>query len=133
LKGNEEFLNPFWITRIEIHGGYIQSVAGLPEIRQGEVWRLISPIFVHDWPMPFHLLFNVYALFILGTMIEVRQGTLLLTGLVLTIAPLSNLAQYYVSGPYFCGISGVVYGLFGYIWMTSKFDPDSGFYLHPQT
>ena len=49
------------------------------------------------------------------------------------IAALSNLAQYSVGGPYFCGISGVVYGLFGYIWMKSKFDPDSGFYVHPQT
>ena len=52
---------------------------------------------------------------------------------VLVIAVLSNLAQYYISGPYFCGISGVVYGLFGYIWMKGKFDPASGFYLHPQT
>ena len=46
-------------------------------------------------------------------------------GLVLVIAALSNLGQYFVSGPNFCGISGVVYGLFGYIWMKGRFDPAS--------
>ena len=106
---------------------------GLPEIRHGEVWRLITPILVHAWPSPFHLLFNVYALLVLGVMIESRQGTLQLAALVLVIAALSNLAQYFVSGPNFCGISGVVYGLLGYIWMKGRFDPGSGLFLHPQT
>jgi len=106
---------------------------GLPEVLHGEVWRLITPIFVHAWPSPFHLLFNVYALWILGATIEVRQGPWRLASLTLVIAALSNLGQYYVSGPNFCGISGVVYGLFGYIWMKGKFDPNSGYYVHPQT
>ena len=106
---------------------------GLPEIRSGEIWRVITPIFVHDWPSPFHLLFNVYAMVILGAVIEGRQGTWFLAALVMVVAALSNLAQYFVSGPNFIGISGVVYGLLGYIWMKGKFDPASGYYLHPQT
>src|SRR2546423_12261902 len=106
---------------------------GLPEIRSGEIWRLITPIFIHAWPLPFHLLFNVYAMVILGSVIEARQGTWLLGALVVVVAALSNLAQYFVSGPNFYGISGVVYGLLGYIWMKGKFDPASGYYLPPQT
>jgi GlpG protein len=46
---------------------------------------------------------------------------------------LSNLGQHYFKGPFFEGMSGVVYGLLGYIWMKGKFDPASGLYLHPQT
>ena len=66
-------------------------------------------------------------------MIEQRQGSWRLGCLIVVIAALSNLGQYYVSGPNFIGISGVVYGLFGYIWMKGKFDPNSGYYVHPQT
>jgi GlpG protein len=124
LKHDPEFLSAFFISLYR---------KGLPEIRQGEIWRLFTPILVHAWPSPFHLLFNVYALLVLGVMIESREGTLHLAALVLVIAALSNLAQYFVSGPNFCGISGVVYGLLGYIWMKGRFDPGSGLFLHPQT
>jgi GlpG protein len=133
LRPDQEFLKALYITKYEVAGNYLKWTAGLPEIRHGEVWRLITPIFIHAWPQPFHLIFNVYALFILGTMIEMREGAWRLGSLVLVIAALSNFAQYYFVAPNFCGISGVVYGLFGYIWMKSKFDPGSGFYLHPQT
>jgi GlpG protein len=53
--------------------------------------------------------------------------------LVVVIGVASNLAQYWVGGPFFSGMSGVVYGLLGYIWMKGKFDPTSGLYLHPHT
>jgi GlpG protein len=75
----------------------------------------------------------MYALLIFGNMIEARQSTWQLASLVLVIAGLSNLAQYYMSGPMFCGMSGVVYGLLGYIWMRGKFDPASGLFLHRET
>jgi GlpG protein len=46
---------------------------------------------------------------------------------------ISNLAQYLGKGPLFGGMSGVVYGLLGYVWMKGKNDPASGLFLHPQT
>ena len=39
---------------------------------------------------------------------------------------LSNLIEYAVDGPQFGGMSGVAFGLFGYAWMKSEFDPDAG-------
>jgi GlpG protein len=134
LRPDKEFLNAwFYITHLNIEGSYVTWARGLAEIKHGEIWRLITPIFVHDWPSPFHLIFNVYALFMLGGMVEAREGSWLLALQVLIIAALSNLGQYYTSGPYFCGISGVVYGLFGYIWIRGRFDPGSGYFVHPQT
>ena len=80
-----------------------------------------------------HLLFNMLWLLDLGTMIERRQGTLILSTLVLVLAALSNLGQYLWVGPDFGGMSGVVYGLLGYIWLRGKFDPGSGLFLNSST
>jgi GlpG protein len=90
-----------------------------------QLWRLITPIFLHIGPM--HLVMNMMALHAEGTLIEMRRGTWRLAFMVLLIAVLSNLAQYvYGHSPTFGGMSGVGFGLFGYLWMKSEFDPVSG-------
>jgi len=53
--------------------------------------------------------------------------------LVLVIAAVSNVAQFRASGPNFGGMSGVVYGLLGYVWMQAHFNPGSQFTLQKQT
>jgi GlpG protein len=98
-------------------------------IFQGEVWRAFTPMFLHFSPL--HLLFNMMWLKDLGGVIEVRRGRWRYLGLVLLIAGISNLAQGIVSGPFFGGMSGVVFGLFGYIWMQSRYVPNSGFFMPP--
>jgi GlpG protein len=101
----------------------------LPEVRQGEVWRLVTPIFLHmsEW----HLFFNMYALYVLGRMVELRRGTWRMALLVLAAAVLPNVAQYLVSGPIFGGMSGVVYALFGFAWLRGRLDPSSGLQIDP--
>lgn len=106
------------------------SAAGgfLPQVQSGQIWRLFTPALIHFGVL--HLLFDMLWLAALGAMIEVRQGTFRLALLVLVIAVVSNLAEYVFSGNWdFGGMSGVVYGLFGYIWLRSKFDPGSGLYI----
>jgi len=103
----------------------------LPEIRHGEIWRLFTPMFIHFNVL--HILFNMLWLRDLGSMIEGRQNSFQLAILSLVIAAGSNLAQYYAKGPVFGGMSGVVYGLLGYVWIRGKRDPGSGLYLHPST
>src|SRR5262249_48437129 len=93
-----------------------------------------------------HLLFNMFMLYDLGGVIEQRRGPLRYLLLVLVLAVLSNLVQYYFGHPVregselkwlhlpmFGGMSGVVYGLFGYIWMKARFQPEAGLHIHPNT
>ena len=103
----------------------------LPEIRHGQLWRLITPIFIHFGLL--HIFFNMLWLRDLGSMIEARQSSWQLAILVGVIAACSDLGQFLIAGPVFGGMSGVVYGLLGYIWMRGKFDPGSGLFVHPST
>ncbi|MCH7686733.1 MAG: rhomboid family intramembrane serine protease [Planctomycetes bacterium] len=127
---HEPYRNLLSYASYEIHKKTI-SWYGTRDIQQGEVWRLVTPIFIHFGIM--HILFNMLWLRDLGVSIELRLGSLKFLLMVLAIAISSNTAQYLYKGPSFGGMSGVVFGLFGYIWMKSKFDPESGFFLHPNT
>jgi GlpG protein len=111
----------------------------LNAVRAGEVWRLVTPILLHF--SPWHLLFNMAMFYRLGGMIEGRRGSLRFAALVLISAVLSNFSQFYVPsladpvaayGP-FGGMSGVVYALFGYVWMKSRYEPSAELYVHPNT
>jgi GlpG protein len=81
-----------------------------------------------------HIVFNMMWMADLGSMIEDRQSTGLLARLVILLGIGSNLTQYVVTGSgRFGGMSGVVYGLIGYMWIRGKFDPACGLRLHQQT
>lgn len=84
--------------------------------------RMISPILLHGGVL--HLVFNMLWLWELGKRIELRQGTLAVALVVVVLALLSNTAQYlYGGGNRFGGMSGVVYGLFAYVWMWQLIQP----------
>jgi len=104
----------------------------LPEVSQGQFWRLFTPIFIHYGP--FHLIFNMMYFYQLGSMIESRQNSLFLLAFIAVSAALSNVAEYALSHHYsnFGGMSGVLYALAGYIWMRGKYNPSSGLYLDRQ-
>jgi GlpG protein len=131
-----------FITTFHTEGGYIRFPTALP-VFHGQPWRLLTPIFVHFdlW----HLAGNMMWLYYLGNMIEARRGAVRLVLMVLVIAAISNLTEYYLGGltianggvehhyhPVFGGMSGVVFGLFGYVWMKMRFEPELGMALPQQ-
>ena len=114
----------------------IQAAGGgqfLPEVlRGGQVWRLFTPMFVHlSWA---HLILNMLALVQFGGLLERRYGVGRFLGLVAVLALISNVSQYVGAGPGFGGMSGVIFGLFGYVWIHGRVNPEGlGYVLDPQT
>lgn len=126
---NVERVMALFITN---YSTFVSGDLSLPEVRRGQVWRLFTPMFIHFDIL--HIFFNMLWLRDLGSMIEGRQGSWQLIFLVMVIAPCSHVAElYFARTMLFGGMSGVVYGLFGYIWLRSRFDPGSGLFLHPTT
>ena len=98
-------------------------------LKKGELWRMITPIFLHMGM--FHLDMNMFVLVSFGRMVERWVGTprYAMFVLLLAIGPnlLQGLAPIWMHGnPLFGGMSGVLYGLFGYVWIRSSIDPTLG-------
>jgi GlpG protein len=106
------------------------------DIARGQVWRLVTPIFIH-YSLA-HLVLNMLWLHSFGSPIEDRRGSLFLLLLVLALAVSSNVGQaveisFRSGAALFGGMSGVGYGLFGYMAVKAKFDPRERYFLAPGT
>jgi GlpG protein len=90
-----------------------------------QFFKMWSPIFLHGGLV--HLAFNMMWLWELGSRIEKVQSSLVMALTIVVLALISNTIQFlYGGGNNFGGMSGVVYGLFAYIWMWQLFDPRKG-------
>lgn len=121
LGADDATLRQFWIEDPETSSGLFSSILS------GQVWRLLTPMLIHFGPM--HLVFNLYWLWDLGRPMEFKEGIGRFALLIGIFAVGSSVLQYVVSGPYFGGMSGVVYGLIGYVWARGRFQPLSGYRL----
>jgi len=97
------------------------------KIRQGEFWRLFTPVLLHGGLL--HILFNMAWLFILGRQIEDRVGKWRYLFLSIIIGIIANIIQYLSSGPIFLGYSGIITGMVGFIWMRQRQAPWEGYPL----
>ncbi|MBL8822123.1 MAG: rhomboid family intramembrane serine protease [Planctomycetia bacterium] len=117
----------------------------LESLFQGEFWRLITPIFLHFSTL--HLLFNMYALYSLGGMIECRRSIWWYVMFILCTGIFSNVLQFMFptlfdlhaakvvvfGSPLFGGMSGVDFALFGFLVAKSVYSPEPGMVLPRDT
>ena len=108
------------ITAASALGVDVEPLEATAQIGRGQLWRLVTSAFVHV--AFFHLLFNVFWMLDFGALVESRLGAMRTAGIVLVLAFASSAFEYAVlrGG---IGLSGVVYGLFGLLWMLSRNDP----------
>ncbi|EPA0114609.1 rhomboid family intramembrane serine protease GlpG [Enterobacter ludwigii] len=92
-----------------------------------DVWRYFTHALMHFSVM--HILFNLLWWWYLGGAVEKRLGSGKLIVITVISALLSGYVQHKFSGPWFGGLSGVVYALMGYVWLRGERDPESGIYL----
>jgi len=88
-------------------------------IRRGQIWRLFTSAFPHTDIL--HLAFNLYWIWVFGTLVEQVYGHLRTAALIALFAFGSGAFEFAfaVGG---VGLSGVGYGLFGLLWVLSSRD-----------
>lgn len=92
----------------------------LASIRRGQIWRVVTPMFLHGDPM--HLVFNMMLFYFLGGALERLQGFGFMLALTLFCQVISALVQALMpeaigGTPIAIGASGAGFGLFGYLWI----------------
>ncbi|WP_164103183.1 rhomboid family intramembrane serine protease [Candidatus Laterigemmans baculatus] len=103
-----------------------EAMRPLAGILQGEVWRLVTPLFLHGSVM--HLLFNAIMLYQLGRIVEVFRGPWFMLALFLIGGIVGMFAQAYTpvslgGSTLVIGASGGVLALFTYLWLRPMVEP----------
>ena len=132
-----------------VHGTFRDSYNShwLVDIKRGQIWRLITPIFLHgsgDSGLGgiLHIFFNMYWLYVLGLVLEIRFGPknyillILVTGvasvLIPAISPTDGILHISgLKGGPVVGFSGVIYGFIGFGWIKTKLQPSLGILIPP--
>ncbi len=121
LGENLQLMGWFTIVEIQIEGNQVYYAHLLSTLTDGQLWRFFSPAFMHF--NLGHIAFNLLWVWVVGRRIELLLGWPALLGLFLFSALASNMAQYWVSGPMFGGMSGFVFALLGFAWLWDRTTP----------
>lgn len=125
------FASPVADGKLTVVASYLTIVdlgqlpeAGPGNLLDGGLWRWVTPIFLHFSVV--HLLFNLAVTVDFGRRVEALRGSVRFALIVGLIAVASNLGQFLIgANPLFGGLSGVAYGLLGYVLMSQRRFPEA--------
>lgn len=115
----------------QYHIAAAANPSAMEEIKHGQVWRILTPMFMHFSIL--HIGFNMLWLWTLGRMLEPMLGRPRFLIYIAIISAASNIAEGCIGGPSFGGMSGVIYGLFGFVVVYGKLHPGDAPHLDPRT
>jgi len=95
------------------------------KIIKGEIWRLLTPALLHMSIL--HILFNMLWFKDLGYLLEFAFGRGFFVKFIVITALFSNVLQFVTHGPSFGGMSGVLYGMLGFVWIYKILNKDFEF------
>lgn len=121
-----------WLTFTDVQrlAGRVVVGDAVTSYAAGEYWRLVTPVFLHFGLL--HCVFNMLWTWELGRRLEAARGSLSFLALLLLAGGGGNIAQFLADrGAIFGGMSGVIYGLLGYLWAWSRLTGDPRTSLPP--
>jgi membrane associated rhomboid family serine protease len=119
---------------------WVDSLVTGPQVWSGEAWRLLTSAFLHIGPGfggtilmgVLHVGFNCWWMATLGRTIESHWGSLALAALVVSTAVVASAVQWIFVGPGI-GLSGVVFGLAGFLFALRGADSVADAVMNPRT
>jgi GlpG protein len=130
------FSHMVWLSALLVYGwqqidpwSALAALQLKPELglslQQG--WRWFTPGWLHFSGS--HLVFNlIWVWYLLGPL-ELKLGRIVAVSFTLLVLFFSNLAQWLMVDVNFGGMSGLVYGLFGFYWICGLLKPNWGLHI----
>ena len=89
-------------------------------VSAGQWWRMVTAVVLHG--SVFHILFNMWALYVFGPQLERESGSLPFLAMYLSSAAIGSLFVYWFSHPLTVsiGASGAIFGVFG-VWLAGAY------------
>jgi membrane associated rhomboid family serine protease len=126
-----EISSSAFVTRFEQVGLAIQvgpnSAPHLVGIAHGEYYRLLTSMFLHEPPSYggaffLHILFNMWALFVVGPPLEALLGRVRFVAIYLLTGLAGSVLAYVLTAPNIpeLGASGAIFGLFGALLVVGR-------------
>lgn len=125
LALSKEAIHGALIPKILVRVGpgvfHVDLFATLAATWEAGPWRFFTPIFLHGgW---LHIIFNMSFLFRLGSAVEKAHSGWMLIAMTFIFGTAGVLFELAWSGAPAVGMSGVIYGLFAYLWLRGRYDP----------
>jgi len=118
------FVSRFWQCGAACGVGTQRSTGG---IEDGQYYRLLTSMFLHEPPSAggtffLHILFNMWALFVVGPPLEALLGRVRFVALYLLTGLAGSVLAYVLTAPYVpeLGASGAIFGLFGALLIVGR-------------
>lgn len=112
-------------TSSDWHSWLTQSQSSWPEARNQiatylnmSLWEVWRPVLLHFDVM--HILFNALWIWVFAGAMERQNERVPVVVLLFACGLTGNLLQWWLAGPAYGGISGVVYGLAAWTWLRQK-------------
>jgi membrane associated rhomboid family serine protease len=105
LSGQSELESWLWLDKFAV-------------LYEQEYWRLVTVVLVHGSII--HLLFNMYALWIIGPIVEALYGPVRYLAIYVLCAAAGSAASFATSPAFAVGASGAVFGLFGALLVADR-------------
>ncbi|TFV55060.1 rhomboid family intramembrane serine protease [Mycobacterium sp. PS03-16] len=129
LTGSTQPVLTYGLIAVNVLAFILQSASGeayrafvlwAPAVADGEWWRLVTSAFLHYGLM--HLLFNMWALYVVGPPLEMTLGRLRF-GALYGLSALGGSVLVYLISPLnsaTAGASGAIFGLFGAMFVVAR-------------
>jgi membrane associated rhomboid family serine protease len=99
-------------------------------IWEGDIWRIFVNLFHHGNLM--HIFFNLYALYIFGSFSELFLGKFKYLIFIILCGLFQQISCQLTIEPGAIGLSGIIFGLFGFLWMIKPLDPTIEKFMRPE-